>query len=75
MSAVAEDIARLATVDKARGYWTTVFRRLSRDRVSVVCAAIILLIGGVVARVHEVRGGRSQLTKAEVEALKVERKT
>ena len=44
MSAVAEDIARLATVDKARGYWTTVFRRLSRDRVSVVCAAIILLI-------------------------------
>ena len=44
MSAVAEDIARLATVEKTRGYWTTVFRRLSRDRVSVACAAIILLI-------------------------------
>src|SRR6266550_2692511 len=39
-----EDIARIATAQKARGYWTTVFRRLSRDRLSVACAAIILLI-------------------------------
>ena len=44
MSAVTEDIARIATVEKARGYWATVFRRLSRDPVSVTCATIILLI-------------------------------
>src|ERR1044072_151924 len=44
MSLVANDIVRIATVDKARGYWATVFRRLSRDKVSVVCASIILLI-------------------------------
>jgi peptide/nickel transport system permease protein len=44
MSAVAEDIVRIATVDKARGYWSSVFRRLARDPVSVTCASIILLI-------------------------------
>ena len=44
MSLVAEDIVRIATVDKTRGYWATVFRRLSRDKISVVCATIILLI-------------------------------
>ena len=44
MSVVADDIVRIATVDKARGYWATVFRRLSRDKVAVVCASIILLI-------------------------------
>ena len=32
------------SVDKARGYWASVFRRLSRDPVSVTCATIILLI-------------------------------
>jgi peptide/nickel transport system permease protein len=44
MSAVADDIVRIAAAEKARGYWTTVLRRLSRDPVSVACAAIILLI-------------------------------
>jgi hypothetical protein len=44
MSAVADDLVRIAVVDKARGYWATVFRRLSRDPVSVTCASIILLI-------------------------------
>src|SRR5215218_1718789 len=44
MSAVAEDLVRIAVVDKARGYWSSVFRRLSRDPLSVVCASIILLI-------------------------------
>ena len=44
MSLVAEDIVRIATVDKARGYWASVFRRLARDPVSVTCATIILLI-------------------------------
>ena len=44
MSVVADDLVRIAAVDKARGYWATVLRRLSRDPVSVVCATIILLI-------------------------------
>src|SRR6185295_8721711 len=44
MSLVADDIVRIATVDKARGYWANVFRRLARDPVSITCAAIILLI-------------------------------
>jgi peptide/nickel transport system permease protein len=44
MSVVAEDIVRSAVVDKARSYWSTVFRRLSRDPVSMTCAAIIAAI-------------------------------
>src|SRR4029077_6456010 len=44
MSAVTDDLVRIAVVDKARGYWATVFRRLSRDPVSVICAGVILLI-------------------------------
>ena len=44
MSAVADDLVRIAAVEKARGYWSTVFRRLARDPVSVACATIILLI-------------------------------
>ena len=44
MSAVAEDLVRIATVEKARGYWATVFRRLTRDKVSMVCLGIIVLI-------------------------------
>ena len=44
MSVVADELMRIATVDKARGYWASVFRRLSRDPVSVTCASIILLI-------------------------------
>src|SRR5215470_7677414 len=44
MSAIAEDIVRIATVEKTRGYWGTVLRRLTRDPVSVVCAAILLAI-------------------------------
>jgi len=44
MSVVADDLVRIAIVDKTRGYWSTVFRRLSRDPVSVTCATIILAI-------------------------------
>jgi peptide/nickel transport system permease protein len=33
-----------APVAKARGYWATVGRRLRRDKVSMVCVAILLLI-------------------------------
>src|SRR5215468_6330710 len=44
MSVIAEDIVRIASVDKARGYWGTVLRRLLRDPVSVVCGAVLLAI-------------------------------
>jgi peptide/nickel transport system permease protein len=44
VSAIAEDLVRVAVVDKTRGYWGTVGRRLLRDPVSVVCAVIIILI-------------------------------
>ena len=44
MSTVADDLVHIAVADKARGYWGTVLRRLSRDKVSVACASIILLI-------------------------------
>ena len=60
MSVVADDIVRIATVDKARGYWATVFRRLSRDKVAVVCASIILLIAlaAILAGMSIMSGGR-----------------
>jgi peptide/nickel transport system permease protein len=44
MSVVADDFARIAAVEKARGYWTSVGRRLARDPVSVGCATILILI-------------------------------
>jgi len=44
MSTVADDLVHIAVADKARGYWGTVLRRLSRDKVSVTCAGVILLI-------------------------------
>ncbi len=44
MSALADDLVRIAKVDRARGYWTTVGRRLIRDPVSVGCAGVILMI-------------------------------
>jgi len=44
MSAIAEDVVRIATVAKARGYWGTVLRRLTRDPVSVGCAVVLLVI-------------------------------
>src|SRR5437868_9037101 len=45
MSVVADSsLVRIATVEKVRGYWTTVLRRLSRDPVSMACAAIIVIL-------------------------------
>lgn len=44
MTIVATDIVRIAVVDKARGYWTSVGRRLMRDPVSVLCATVLILI-------------------------------
>jgi peptide/nickel transport system permease protein len=44
MTIVAADIVQIAIVDKARGYWTSVGRRLMRDPVSVLCASVLILI-------------------------------
>jgi peptide/nickel transport system permease protein len=44
MSVVTEDIVPIVQAAKTRGYWGGVVRRLMRDPVSAVCAAIILLI-------------------------------
>jgi peptide/nickel transport system permease protein len=44
VSALADDVVRIAKVEKARAYWATVGRRVMRDPVSVGCALVILLI-------------------------------
>jgi peptide/nickel transport system permease protein len=44
MSAVADSLNRIATVEKTRGYWASVGRRLLRDKVSVGCALVLVLI-------------------------------
>jgi peptide/nickel transport system permease protein len=44
MSVIADDLTRIAIVEKTRGYWASVFRRLMRDPVSVACAVILILI-------------------------------
>lgn len=43
MSAIADRMAP-AQPESARGYWGTVARRILRDRVSMVCAGVLLLI-------------------------------
>ena len=42
--AIADAALQAAPAMKARGYWTTVGRRLVRDKVSMACALILLLI-------------------------------
>ncbi|MFG1383907.1 ABC transporter permease [Xanthobacter versatilis] len=44
MSATSDAAPQAAPVQKARGYWATVGRRFSRDKVSMVCAAVLLAI-------------------------------
>ncbi len=44
MAFAAGDVLQLAAVEKTRGYWGNVGRRLSRDPVSMVCATILILI-------------------------------
>ncbi|WP_088343375.1 MULTISPECIES: ABC transporter permease [Rhodomicrobium] len=44
MSVLADDLIDLAATRKSRGYWGNVGRRLLRDPVSMICAAILLLI-------------------------------
>jgi peptide/nickel transport system permease protein len=42
--AIPEAALQAAPVAKARGYWTTVGRRIVRDKISMVCVAILLAI-------------------------------
>src|SRR6201991_4042856 len=44
MSAISDPPLRPAPATKARGYWATVGRRILRDKVSMVCALILILI-------------------------------
>jgi peptide/nickel transport system permease protein len=44
MAVTVDSVQGLARVEKSRGYWATVGRRLSRDPVSMVCAGILMLI-------------------------------
>lgn len=44
MVIATEPLREIAIVEKRRGYWGTVGRRLVRDPVSMVCAGILLLI-------------------------------
>ena len=44
MSTMTDAALQAAPASKARGYWATVGRRIVRDKVSMVCAFILLLI-------------------------------
>src|SRR6201989_2359021 len=44
MSVAGELVLQAAPASKARGYWSTVGRRLRRDKVSMACALILVLI-------------------------------
>src|SRR6201994_1503685 len=44
MSAISEAALQAAPVDRPRGYWSAVGRRLRRDKVSMACAIVLLAI-------------------------------
>jgi peptide/nickel transport system permease protein len=44
MSAISDTALQAGPADKARGYWTTVGRRIVRDKVSMACAGVLALI-------------------------------
>jgi peptide/nickel transport system permease protein len=44
MSTLTETALQSAPADKPRGYWSTVGRRLRRDKVSMACAIVLLAI-------------------------------
>src|SRR5258708_34830116 len=44
MSVMSDTALQAAPATKARGYWTTVGRRIVRDKVSMACALILALI-------------------------------
>src|SRR6201746_1772433 len=44
MSAISDAALQAGPASKARGYWATVGRRIVRDKVSMACAFVLLLI-------------------------------
>ncbi|MGP9814223.1 ABC transporter permease [Rhodopseudomonas sp. NSM] len=44
MTAITDTAVQTAPAGNARGYWSTVGRRLLRDKVSIACAIVLLLI-------------------------------
>ena len=44
MSVMSDTALQAAPATKARGYWATVGRRITRDKVSMVCALVLVLI-------------------------------
>ncbi|MGY3646276.1 ABC-type dipeptide/oligopeptide/nickel transport system permease subunit [Bradyrhizobium sp. LM4.3] len=44
LSVTSDAALQAAPATKARGYWATVGRRIRRDKVSMVCALVLLLI-------------------------------
>ena len=43
MSAITDAALQAVPAAKARGYWATVGRRITRDKVSMVCALVLLV--------------------------------
>ncbi|KIZ38985.1 MULTISPECIES: ABC transporter permease [Rhodopseudomonas] len=44
MTAITDSALQAAPAGPARGYWATVGRRLSRDKISIACAVVLLAI-------------------------------
>ena len=44
MAVMSDTALQAAPATKARGYWATVGRRIVRDKVSMVCAFVLVLI-------------------------------
>ena len=44
MSTISDLALQAAPANKARGYWATVGRRILRDKVSMACALVLVLI-------------------------------
>ena len=44
MTAIADAAVQGAPATNARGYWSTVGRRIARDKVSMACALVLLAI-------------------------------
>ena len=44
LTAATDAALQAAPATKARGYWATVGRRITRDKVSMACALVLLLI-------------------------------
>src|SRR6201986_5480446 len=44
MTVMSDTALQAAPITKARGYWATVGRRITRDKVSMFCAFVLVLI-------------------------------